>query len=673
MPPRAPSAAIRLRPRTRPVCAGLALAVLLAGLAGPARPRQDGEVTEEMMRRVLPGASTFSAKSGDPPVRRGYRRDPASSETVLVGYVFETPDLPPEEAGYSGPVEVLVGMDADGTVTGIEVLRYVESYKSIRGDFINSEDFPMQFAGKDIGEEFRVGRDVDAISRATITSWAVARGVREAARRAARAYLPDADYVAATRAGAPALRAFERWSWEEMRERGLVAEGDIAQPDGTTLRLALAFMGHEGLGGILVGEEDYELADREASRRSPAGGPLLLVGIDGDSSRPFRPERLALRQDGRVWPTARDRFVYAGGADAGKIAHRVRFAGALLLPPELDLAAPFAVLYDVGGAPDGTAAPQAIDYRTPPLALALARGGPIPPELLPAPDPGPPYRESPGGAAGLLQDAPWSEVAAMLGLLALATAAFLRKSAALRWTASAVTLVWLGWVDGSFVSVSHITNGIRLGPSLFLNDLPLLLIILFTAATTLLWGRVLCSSLCPFGALQDFIARLAPGSWRIRPPQAAHDAALYFKYGVLALLAALALLGSELSLFQYFEPFGTAFYFSRSAALWAILAAVLVGAALIPRFYCRYACPLGAALGLVSLAAPWRIRRVPQCDVCKVCEGACPVGAIRGPAIDFKECVRCDVCERKLIARSGACRHSMDEVRRRMGASPAVG
>lgn len=667
MPPPAPSVVVRFRPRARPACVGLVLAVLLAGLAGPARARQDGGVTEEMMRRVLPGAQTFSAKSGDPPVRRGYRRDPASSESVLVGYVFETPDLPPEEAGYSGPVEVLVGMDAAGAVAGIEVLRYIESYKSIRGDFINSENFPEQFAGKDIGEEFRVGRDVDSISRATITSWAVARGVRDAARRVARAYLPDADYVAATRAGAPALRAFERWSWEEMRENGLVREGDIAQPDGTTLRLALAFMGHDGLGGILVGEEDYDLADREAGRRFPAGGPLLLVGVGGDSGRPFRPERLALRQDGRVWPVTRDRFVYAGSADAGKIAHRARFAGALLPPPALDLAAPFAMLYDAGGAPQG------IDYRTPPLALALARGGPIPPELLPAPDPGSPYRESPGGLAGLLHDAPWPETAAMLGLLALATAAFLRKSAGLRWAALTVTLVWLGWLDGSFVSVSHITNGIRLGPSLFLNDLPLLLIILFTAATTLLWGRVLCSSLCPFGALQDFIARLAPRSWRIRPPQAAHDAALYFKYGVLALLVTSALLGSELSLFQYFEPFGTAFYFSRSAALWGILAAVLVGAALIPRFYCRYACPLGAALGLAALAAPWRIGRVPQCDVCGVCESACPVGAIRGPAIDFKECVRCDICERKLIARSGACRHDMGEVRRRMGAPSAAG
>ncbi|MBT7679660.1 MAG: 4Fe-4S binding protein, partial [Gammaproteobacteria bacterium] len=57
-----------------------------------------------------------------------------------------------------------------------------------------------------------------------------------------------------------------------------------------------------------------------------------------------------------------------------------------------------------------------------------------------------------------------------------------------------------------------------------------------------------------------------------------------------------------------------------------------------------------------------KIARVPQCDVCKVCENACPTGAIRGPDIDFKECVRCDVCEIKLIAKSGVCKHSVETV-----------
>jgi polyferredoxin len=100
--------------------------------------------------------------------------------------------------------------------------------------------------------------------------------------------------------------------------------------------------------------------------------------------------------------------------------------------------------------------------------------------------------------------------------------------------------------------------------------------------------------------------------------------------------------------------------------LWAIAIGTLVVSAIVPRFYCRYACPLGAALGLASLLSPFRIGRVEQCDVCKVCEQRCPTGAIEGPSIDFKECVRCNICEIKLLARAGTCGHNMDEIRPRL-------
>ncbi len=201
---------------------------------------------------------------------------------------------------------------------------------------------------------------------------------------------------------------------------------------------------------------------------------------------------------------------------------------------------------------------------------------------------------------------------------------------------------------------------------MFLNDLPLLIIIVFTVVTTLFWGRVLCSSLCPFGALQDFIAHFMPRHFQKELPQAIHDKAIYIKYGILAFLVIMDLTYSELSLFQYFEPFGTVFYLSQSILLWVIAIALLLASTLIKRFYCRYACPLGAALGVASLLSPWRIERVEQCQACKVCEHACPTGAIRGPNIDFKECVRCDVCEIKLIAKSGVCKHDMDVVKVRI-------
>ena len=619
------------------------------------------EVDEAMLHEVFREADSFSAKEGSPPVYKAYSDNPENIEPEVIGYLFETPDWPPEEIGYSGPIDVLVGMDLKGTIVDIKVLYYRESYKSIRGDFINSEYFPDQFKAKNIVDGFRVGRDIDGISRATISSWAVARGVRNAARRVAQTYLSDSDFVSLTSSDALGLRVLEAKSWEEMIESGLVVEMNIEQPDQTVLKLALAFIGHDGLGELLVGSNDYSRAEREASNRVQNGN-MLLVGIDGDSSRPFRQERLAVQQGDETYPIERRRFVYVGSADQGKIADKVRFAGAMLLDPAIDLNEPFTVLYNTGGTIGEFGTIASAQYQVPPIPLALALGQTIPPELLPAIDKDLTEFENEGLYASLISDAPWDEVAALLVLFALVMTAFLRKNATIRWVALGCTLVYLGWLDGGFVSVSHITNGIKLGPSLFLNDLPLLLIIVFTLVTTLFWGRIFCSSLCPFGALQDFIAHFLPRHFQRELPQAIHDKAIYIKYGVLVFLVVMALAYSELSLFQYFEPFGTIFYISQSLVLWLILLIFLLASVFVSRFYCRYVCSLGAALGLVALLSPWRIKRVEQCQVCKVCEHACPTGAIRGPDIDFKECVRCDICEAKLVDKSGVCKHSIDEV-----------
>ncbi len=618
----------------------------------------------ELLAKVFPDASEFSAKEGSPPVYRAYQND-ANGESQLVGYLFETPDLPPEEVGYSAPIEVLVGMDLQGNLTGIDFLFYRESYKSIRGDFLNTERFPNQFENKNIAEGFRVGRDVDGVSRATITSWAVSRGVRNASRQVARAYLADSEFIAERNTDAIAVEVLQQQSWEDMKANGLVKELDVTYPDGTALQLDLAFMAHEGLGEVLIGTDDFSTAEREASNRV-SDGYLMLVGIDGDASQPFRQERLAIQQGDTTLGITRSRFVYAGSAETGKIAGQARFAGAMVLDPAIDLHQSFTVMYDNSSDMGSLDSVTAVDYQVPALPLALALDTELPAEYLPASDADYMDYADEGTFASLVNNAPWGGVAALLLLLAMVMTSFLRKSTTLRWITLAYTLIYLGWIDGGFVSVSHITNAIKQGPGMFLQDLPMLLIIVFTVVTTLFWGRVFCSSLCPFGALQDFITRFVPRRLQLKVPQRLHDIGLYIKYGILAFLIVMALAYSELSLFQYFEPFGTAFYFSQSLWLWVILIAFLVAAALVPRFYCRYACPLGAALGLTALISPWRIKRVEQCQVCKVCEHACPTGAIRGHEIDFKECVRCDACEIKLIDKAGVCKHSVEDVRSRM-------
>jgi ferredoxin len=557
-------------------------------------------------------------------------------------------------------------MDLEGMLSGIEVLYYRESYKSIRGDFINSERFPNQFEGMSVSDGFRVGRDLDGVSRATITSWAASRGIRNAARRVARNYLTDSEFVANANSGEVALQILQAQSWEEMKESGFVKEFPILLEDLTELNLTLAFIGNEALGELIVGPDDYSRAEREASNRVEDGN-MLLVGIDGNASTPFRQERLAITQGDAVYNIERRRFVYVGSADDGKIAGRVRFAGAIVMSSDIDLSQPFTVLYDTGLQVESVEELAQVDYQVPPVPFSLATGAALPAEFLPkSANPFPEFDDfeevDEGVLATLINSAPVAEVLALLLLFAMVMTAFLRKSSTIRWVTLVYTLFYLGFYNGTFLSVSHITNGLKQGPSLFLNDLPLLLIVVFTIVTTLFWGRVFCSSLCPFGALQDFITRIMPKKWQLEVPRAIHDKALYIKYGILALLVVTSLTFSDLSLFQYFEPFGTIFYFSRSMLLWAILAIFIVASMFVSRFYCRYACPLGAALGVTSFLSPFRIKRVQQCEVCKVCENSCPTGAIRAHKVDFKECVRCDICESKLITKAGVCKHTVEDV-----------
>ncbi|MCH8829668.1 MAG: 4Fe-4S binding protein, partial [Planctomycetes bacterium] len=169
----------------------------------------------------------------------------------------------------------------------------------------------------------------------------------------------------------------------------------------------------------------------------------------------------------------------------------------------------------------------------------------------------------------------WSKVAPLLALFAVVLYAFLRKNPAARWLALAGTTFYLGFVDGGFLSISHITSGITAGLSVYVSDLPLLLIVTFTVVTTLLWGRVLCGFLCPFGALQDFLERIVPRRFQRKIPQRIHDRAIYIKYAILALIVVLAVVASEVSIFQYFEPFGTVFFLSPSIVLWGIAIAIL--------------------------------------------------------------------------------------------------
>jgi len=95
-----------------------------------------------------------------------------------------------------------------------------------------------------------------------------------------------------------------------------------------------------------------------------------------------------------------------------------------------------------------------------------------------------------------------------------------------------------------------------------------------------------------------------------------------------------------------------------------VLGTLLLATVFVRNAYCRFLCPLGAALGILSNLTVFKIKRWSECKTCKICEKTCEWGAIQGPKIVKSECVRCDDCER-LYMDQQKCPHWIILIRKR--------
>jgi NosR/NirI family nitrous oxide reductase transcriptional regulator len=166
--------------RLFPLVVSLATVVVAAQAPADARVRQ-------LLGELFAGAIEFSPKGGEPPHFKAFVADPRTRAKTQGGVAFWTTELAPLERGYDGPIRILVGMDLQGVLTGISVVDHHEPYGYFSVDL---PEFAAQFRGKSIRDSFVVGRDVDAVSRATLTVASAARAVRISARKAAKALLP---------------------------------------------------------------------------------------------------------------------------------------------------------------------------------------------------------------------------------------------------------------------------------------------------------------------------------------------------------------------------------------------------------------------------------------------------------------------------------------------------
>ena len=239
------------------------------------------------------------------------------------------------------------------------------------------------------------------------------------------------------------------------------------------------------------------------------------------------------------------------------------------------------------------------------------------------------------------------DLALLAAFMMLALVSFFRKSVPLKYVTFAAAVGYLGFTKSSLVSVSDVFRLTDFSVPEFKYSVAWYLFMTFVVVTTVLWGRVYCGRVCAFGALTQMMDPIIPRRMRVNIPVRVEKHVNKIKYGVLAGVLAYYLATKDVAgPIRYAEPFWM-FGLFGSPAMWIGLAVLLLATVFVRNLYCRFLCPVGAALGLISqVTTVFRIKRWAECNTCKLCEKTCEWGAIRGPLIVKSECVRCDDCER---------------------------
>jgi polyferredoxin len=239
----------------------------------------------------------------------------------------------------------------------------------------------------------------------------------------------------------------------------------------------------------------------------------------------------------------------------------------------------------------------------------------------------------------------WLDLTLFTAFLALALVSFFRKSVRLKYVTFVAAVGYLGFWKSTLLSVTDIFRVADLSLPIFKYNLAWYLFAGFAMVSTVLWGRLYCGRICAYGALTQLLDPIVPRKMRFEIPVRIEKHANLIKYGVLALVLAYFFATRDVGVYRFVEPFWM-FGLFGTTGMWIGLAVLLVATVFVRNLYCRFLCPVGAMLGILSNLTVFKIKRWAECNTCKICEKTCEWGAIRGPQIVKSECVRCDDCER---------------------------
>ncbi len=473
---------------------------------------------------------------------------------------------------------------------------------------------------------------------------------------------------------------------DAFRQAGQPAAADHPEthkPEDRFIDLYVAPVSVPLIGRSLLGDSGYE---RLASRLKPGQSAIIVAG---DGAYSFKGsgyvrggifDRIELLQNGQG-PRFRDRDHQRLPVLAAAGAPRLREIALFVIPEQFafDVTSPFELQLLVqrgAGGREKAVMPYNLGYTLPDSYVTIEKAPPAQ-DAPPAPTPqAAPAGEAPPLSPIASEQPLWVKmwqmntvsIAITAAALLVLTAIFffqdwlVKRPVLFAWVRRGYllfTLVWLGWYANAQLSVVNVFtffNALISGFSWeFFLSAPLIFILWGAVAASLLfWGRgPFCGWLCPFGALQELTNTVA--KWlkvpQITLPWGLHERLWPIKYMIFLGLFGLSLYSVALAeVYAEVEPFKTAIIlkFVRDWPFVVFAVALLIAGLFIERFYCRYLCPLGAAL-----AIPGRIRmfewlkRWPECgSPCQRCAKECPVQSIHPEGqINVNECIYCMHCQ----------------------------
>jgi NosR/NirI family nitrous oxide reductase transcriptional regulator len=677
----------------------LLLPLVLAALPALAEPVLPRFLDKVPAGDLVAGADAYGPIQSDHPVA------PVLKAGETIGWAFITSDFV-STTGYSGkPIHTLVAVDKEAHVTGVKLVKHSEPIVLIGIPEAKMVALAEGYIGLDLVAEAQSGgtaHELEIISGATVTVMVIDDSIVRAGLKVARVLglgglAPDAAPSGPQYELNPEAPAAPDWMALEgdgtLRRLSLdvgqvnaafAALGDeratartlTEAPETTFIEMQAALVSHPAIARAILGEGE---AANLGTWLAPGEHAIVVVGrglYSFKGSGYVRGgifDRIVLIQDD-VSVRFRDKM--------HKRLVAVQAAGA----PEFTEADLFKIPADVGFDPTKPFRLQLLVQReVGPIEKVFTTfdlGYQLPEKYLRAVAP-PPAPDVPEGVAEVTtQDeaaahqALWKriwedkapQIAITGAMLAVLTLVFFFQSFATRnaraffWFRMGfltVTLVFLGWYANAQLSVVNLMalfGALVSGFSwqAFLLD-PLTFILWFSVAAALLfWGRgAYCGWLCPFGALQEITNRIARAlhvpQWTL--PWGLHERLWPVKYMIFLGLFGVSLMSIEQAeSYAEVEPFKTAIVlkFVRAWPFVAYALALLAAGLFVERFYCRYLCPLGAALAIPARMRmfDW-LKRYKECgNPCQSCANQCPVQAIHPTGeINPNECVNCLHCQ----------------------------